>query len=173
MGVAYGGAGAYAGPTLAGCTATADSITVRFNTTLLRGGAVGVKPYDQKTSFSAMRVLIDAKYWCENTTITESIDGNPVSAMCNDLGAPDWGRCGTDVQCFTGGIRSSDGVAVQPHAKDGADAAGPSDVWVLVDVKSKSATEVTLDLSRLPKGAAPIALRYAWDNEKDTCCASA
>ena len=34
-GVVYGGEGAYAGPTLAGCTATADAITIRFNTTLL------------------------------------------------------------------------------------------------------------------------------------------
>ena len=48
----------------------------------------------------------------------------------------------------------------------------PAEVWVLVDVKAKSATEVTLDLSSLPKGSTPIALRYAWDNHADSCCAS-
>ena len=59
MGVVYGGKGAYAGPTLAGCTATVGSITLRFNSSLLRGGSVAVKQYDGKSSFSAMRALVD------------------------------------------------------------------------------------------------------------------
>ena len=48
------GTGAYAGPTISGCSVSqaGSSITVQFNSTLLRGGAVGVKPYDGVSAFS-------------------------------------------------------------------------------------------------------------------------
>ena len=42
-----------------------------------------------------------------------------------------------------------------------SEAAPAGAVWMLVDVRSKSSTEVSLDMSKLPKGARPIALRYA------------
>ena len=66
MGVAFDGKKPYAGPTISGCTyGGAKTLTVEYNSTLLRGGAVGVKPYDGKSSFSAFRVLTDASYWCD------------------------------------------------------------------------------------------------------------
>jgi hypothetical protein len=123
-----------------------------------------------------------ADYWCENTTLTTAMDGKPQAAMCSDPTAANWGKCGTDVQCFTAGVTASTADSADSRHKRaiaGADArrsevvasAAPKEVWVLVDVKAKSATEVTLDLSKL-NGAAPLALRYAWDNEKDSCCQS-
>jgi hypothetical protein len=149
MGVAYGGAGAYAGPTLSGCTAAAGSITVRFNSSLLRGGAVGVKRYDGRTSFSAMRVLVDGAFWCKNTTLAPVIDGRASSAMCADAGAPNWGQCGKDVQCFVGGAAEAMPAAVA--SGEGT----PTQVWVLVDVKARSGTEVTLDLAKLQGADSP------------------
>lgn len=173
MGVAYGAEGAYAGPTLAGCTVASDTITLRFNSSLLRGGAVGVKHYDGISSFSAMRVLVEPRYWCNHTTLTPVIDGSAPTAMCADPDSPNWGQCGTDVQCF---VDSSPELELQPKASlpvvDKAHmGASPKSVWVLVDVKQKSDTEVSVDLSAL-KGATPQALRYAWDNEHDSCCQS-
>ena len=91
MGVVYGSPEAYAGPTISGCSVTADTITVSYNSTLLRGGAVGVKPYDQKSAFSAFRVLVDPHYWCSKTAFTVPMlghqntwycDGKPVSCQC-------------------------------------------------------------------------------------------
>ena len=40
-----GKGGAFAGPTLAGCSVAGKSITIMFNSTLLQGGQVAVKPY--------------------------------------------------------------------------------------------------------------------------------
>jgi hypothetical protein len=40
-----GGKGAFAGPTLQGCSVAENQITLRFNQTLLQGGTVAVKPY--------------------------------------------------------------------------------------------------------------------------------
>ena len=76
MGVAFDGKQPYAGPTISGCTyGGAKTLTVEYNSTLLRGGAVGVKPYDGKSSFSAFRVLTDASYWCDKvrTPLTPSL----------------------------------------------------------------------------------------------------
>lgn len=172
MGVVYGGQEAYAGPTLAGCTATADTITLKFNSSLLRGGSVGVKKYDGTTTFSAMRVLVDPRYWCKNTTLTPIIDGSAPKAMCADPGAPNWGQCGTDVQCFVGSAAVLDVNPGTLPVTDQAEAGvSPEPVWVMVDVKHKSDTEVVVDLGPL-KGAPPQAVRYAWDNERDSCCQS-
>ena len=97
--------------------------------------------------------------------------GHQKTWFCDDPEAPNWGHCGLDVQCGAGPLssgRSSPAVATEGKVS-GKTATG---VWILVDVKSKSASEVTLDLSKLPAGAKPIALRYAWDNEHDSCCAA-
>ena len=175
MGVVYHGKEAYAGPTISGCSVAADTITITYNSSLLRGGAVGVKPYDGKSAFSAFRVLVDPHYWCSKTTFTVPMLGHQKEWFCDDPEAPNWGTCGTDVQCGAGPAAASvSGFAASPAvvAAAGNAEAAPAEVWMLVDVKSKSGTEVTLDLSKLPKGSKPIAVRYAWDNDKDSCCAA-
>jgi hypothetical protein len=177
MGVVYGSSGAYAGPTIAGCSVGTAGIIIKYNASLLRGGTVGVKKYDGVSSFSAMRVLVDSKYWCSNTTVTPTLEGKAAQWMCSDDGAPDWGKCGGDVQCGGGQLLAPGGNSapkLEAHAKrgDAEHQAPTAPVWVLVDVASKSDSSVILDLSKLPKGAQPIALRYAWDNDHDSCCKS-
>ena len=159
--------GASGAPTISGCTLSGDSLTIRYNSSLLAGGAVGVKATNGKTTFSAMRVLVDARYWCQDTVLAPVINGRPGRWMCNDPGAPSWRNCGNDVQCgaTSTGIGSTLLDSSQPP---GGDMPG---VWMLVNVAAKSDTEVVLDLSIL-NGSTPVAVRYAWSNERDSCCES-
>eukprot|EP00040_Diaphanoeca_grandis_P042178 m.264329 g.264329 ORF g.264329 m.264329 type:complete len:830 (+) comp55607_c0_seq1:15-2504(+) len=161
----YGSTSAYAGPTIKGCSVAGDTITIRFNETLLRGGNVMVKPYDKPTVNSAMRVLIDERYFCNKTILIPKIDSQWPSWFCADEGAPEWGQCGGDVQC---GADSSSNTRMRQQSA--VLTSPPQAPWVLVDIKSSSSTEVVLDLSSLPSGATPLAVRYAWDNDKDSCC---
>ena len=84
--------------------------------------------------------------------------------MCADQNAPQWGHCGGDVQCGAGssstasttGMVSGKGSAADAQGQAVAKAvagASPSEVWVLVDIKSQTGTEVILDLTKLPAGA--------------------
>jgi len=105
LNLVYGGNAPYTGPTLSGCSLTGTKqLSVRFNSTLLRGDAVFVKPYGKPSSPSAgrvssnFRVLVDAKYWCSNTTVhchqmTDKGCNNWVQ-HCADPGAPQGGKCG-------------------------------------------------------------------------------
>ena len=99
--------------------------------------------------------------------------GHEETWYCADKNAPNWGHCGDDVQCGAGSINTTAATLTATAAAAAAAAAVQgAGVWMLVDVKSKSLSSVSLDLSRLPAGAAPLALRYAWDNDKDSCCQS-
>ena len=165
MGVAYGAKGAVSGPTVSGCTLRGDSLTIRFNASLLAGGAVGVKQVDGSTTFSAMRVLTDARYFCKDTKLAPAVNRRIGRWMCADPGAPSWNNCGNDVQCGdTPSLTSAVGSYRPPHGEQPG-------VWMLVPVQHKSDTEVVVDLSSL-NGTAPVAVRYAWSNEQDSCCES-
>lgn len=190
-GLVYGGKSAVVGPTLSGCShnATAATITVRFNASLLtKAGRVIVKPYDRATVNSAMRVLVEAKRWCHRTVLTPKIGARWGAQMCVDDGAPNYGACGGATQCATsaavsvGGRRRAAAISAVPtaapttmltahsrRAARGAAGAPETDAWVLVDIISASATSITLDLARL-NGKKPLALRYAWGNTRDACC---
>ena len=73
----YGKAGPVSGPTISGCTVTATTITVNFNTTLLSGGTMEVQAYftgttDPETGkptggSSKMQVLVNASAFCLQT----------------------------------------------------------------------------------------------------------
>ena len=102
--------------------------------------------------------------------LSPTMEGVAGKQYCADPDAPAWGHCGGDVQCGAGGASRAAAAAVASRGGGGLSAA-PPEVWVLVDVKAKSGNSVSLDLSKL-NGATPIALRYAWDNEKDSCCQS-
>lgn len=126
------------------------------------------------------------RHRCKNTTLTPPIAGSYSKWICADATAPAWGACGGDVQCGVdvhggGGSRLDNGAGVTAAAPSAssaaataaatAAAAGSGSAWVAVDIKSKSATEITLDLTRL-NGSPPLALRYAWGDERDSCCPS-
>ena len=198
MGVAYGAPGAVSGPTISGCDVHGTSLTIRYNASLLAGGAIGVKPYDTTTTFSAFRVLVNAQYWCQDTILAPTVNSRSGRWMCNDTGAPSWSNCGNDVQCgdtkhSTGKDRrvtsSSAWASVPemarsmswPMASTASNTVDPAamlrargrgdtpGMWLRVGVKALSATSVVLDLSSL-NGSVPVAVRYAWSNERDSCC---
>ena len=167
----FGGKGAYAGPTLSGCSVAGNEITLKFNTTLLRGGSVSVKDYSKTSANSAMFALVDAAFWCTNTTLTAHVINQWGKAMCLDVGAPAWGACGNAMQCATAGTDA--GTGADAGASEGRFKPAPGgDSWVAVDIKAASATTVTLDLSKLPASAKPLAIRYAYGNspQGDSCC---
>ena len=169
MGVVYGATGDVSGPTVSGCSVSADSLTIRYNTTLLAGGAVGVKQYDGNTTFSAFTVLVDARYWCRETILAPTVNGRSGRWMCADPNAPSWSNCGNDVQC--GDTKDIEHLVELSSPVDPAITGDTAGVWMPVDVKALSDTSVVLDLSSL-NGASPVAMRYAWSNERDSCCES-
>jgi sialate O-acetylesterase len=192
----YGGAGAYTGPTISGCTASTSVITLYFNRTLLRGGAVAVKDYT--VSGSAMRVLVDPTYWCSQTVLSKNYPalGRNGVWFCADDGSPNDGNCGGDLLCggslgavsatenqrrlmdATGIAMDTTGIAMSTYDESNPAVASlepikasASAVWVKVDITSASSTSVTVDLSKLPSGSKPVAIRYAWGNDDgDSCC---
>ena len=177
-GLVYGGAHAIGGPQISGCEVIHDRITVKFNTTLLTSkGRVGVKAYDAVTTNSAMRVLVDSSLWCKHTLLSPKVGPRFGSQYCTDEGAPSYGICGGSMQC---GVEEDDALSfaaddAMRELGDHVDASSTSPptpapaTWVLVDIVSKSASSITLDLSNL-HGATPLALRYAWGNTRDACC---
>jgi sialate O-acetylesterase len=171
----FGGTGAFAGPTLQGCALSADgaSLAIAFNRSLLRGGSVGLKAYPPGRS--AMRVLVDSRYWCDATALTPDVPalGKRGQAFCADEGAPAWGRCGGDVQCGGGPIRAAPAPAFKQSSPTAITDSSAPGAWVAVDVVV-AAGGITADLSQLPSGATPLAVRYAWGNDDgDTCCTPA
>jgi sialate O-acetylesterase len=166
----YGGTGAVSGPTIAGCSVVGTTIEVKFNASLLKGGSVGVKPYTGNAAAgSAMKVLVDKRFWCENTVLTAEVDGVSGLEMCIDAGAPNYGRCGLDQQCGAGNVSASSAISEPLSLPKGnavqakvVPAALPAQAWVEVDIKLGAAgsNTVLLDLAKL-NGATPLALRYA------------
>ena len=53
----------YTGPTISGCSVRGTKLTLKFNTSLLAGGKVEVKPYN-KSNTKALRALVNASLWC-------------------------------------------------------------------------------------------------------------
>ena len=54
---------AYTGPTISGCSVSGTKLTLKFNTSLLAGGKVEVKPYN-KSNTKALRALVNSSLWC-------------------------------------------------------------------------------------------------------------
>ena len=48
------------GPVMSGCSKSARAITVKFNTSLLKGGAIAVRDYNQTEEASVFWVLVDS-----------------------------------------------------------------------------------------------------------------
>ena len=66
------------------CNDNLGAVCCSYNSSLLRGGSVGVKPYDGKSSFSAMRVLVDARY-CEHHRRCLLLHARPVWRNHTDM----------------------------------------------------------------------------------------
>jgi len=150
----YGGAGAFTGPTLAGCALAGGVLTVSFNETLLRGDTLALQPAFPLAGGgggSQLWVQTNASLFClEPTCVLNATTGacavpprrEPASYTC-----PTW----------AGG----DGVTVLPA---GAFDSG----WTQLNfTAAASGTAIIVDLAPLA-GAAPTAVRYAWG--ATDCC---
>jgi sialate O-acetylesterase len=130
----YGGQEAATGPTLSGCAVDATSLTVSFNSSLLKGDTINLQKYGL-TSLSFFEVQTDASSFCLEPRQNISADGKTRISYC-----PIW----------AGG--------------NGSVATGPLDSgWISLDIKlGPQGQSIVADLSPL-QGALPTAVRYAWN----------
>eukprot|EP00051_Salpingoeca_urceolata_P015083 m.193183 g.193183 ORF g.193183 m.193183 type:complete len:335 (+) comp18286_c0_seq1:1036-2040(+) len=78
--VVYGKPGVVTGPTLSGCSVTGNTLTVKFNKTLLGHDSIKVQDYPRQYNASKFDVLLNASMFCFQTT------GRGGSAWCMDDG---------------------------------------------------------------------------------------
>jgi hypothetical protein len=119
-----------------------------------------------------MRVLVDSSLWCKHTLLSPKVGPRFGSQYCTDEGAPSYGICGGSMQCGVNALSFAADYAMSElgyHVDSSSTSPLTPATWVLVDIVSKSASSITLDLSNL-HGATPLALRYAWGNTRDACC---
>eukprot|EP00041_Stephanoeca_diplocostata_P010993 m.177446 g.177446 ORF g.177446 m.177446 type:complete len:685 (-) comp18367_c0_seq2:175-2229(-) len=143
----YGGTKAYTGPTLAGCTVSATTLTIAFDASLLRGDKVVLQQYNAPVftpyyrgvapplnhGGSQLYVQTNASNFCMETYVNPANTSGP--RYC-----PTW----------AGG--------------PGPKSAGNADLdqgWINLPITSATATGITVDLTPL-NGSAPTAVRYAW-----------
>jgi hypothetical protein len=142
MPIAYGTQTWSTGPTIAGCTMSGSSITLRFNKTLLGAGsgeAIAIQPYYKGG------VVVGNKAY--------SVVGSKMEVLVN---ASDF--C---MQEESGGCRD-DGTGMNYSRTINESA------WIAVDVTAGSSPdEVVVDLTR--SGGVAYAIRYAWTGD---CCSS-
>lgn len=146
----YGGSAAYTGPTLSGCSSKGNTLTVQFNTTLLRNDVLSLQPIPaylpptrdqpQGTGGSQLWVQTNASIFCmEAQCVT-----NQTTGECLRNG-------GEICPTWAGG----DGTTV--YASGELDSG-----WVQLNfTMAASGTAIDVDLTPLA-GAAPTAVRYAW-----------
>lgn len=147
---AYGATGAATGPTLAGCSVSADgsSLTVRFNATLMRGDTLALQPippwqpasrdYPMGTGGSQLWIQTNASLFCmEAQCVTNATTGQCLRGLET---CPTW--AGGDGSVWPAGLLDASN-------------------WTLVNFTAASPTSIAVDLSPL-KGATPTAIRYAW-----------
>lgn len=149
---AYGGTGAFTGPTLAGCTVAGATLTVRFNATLLRGDTLALQrapPLTPDGGGSQLYVQTNASLFCvEPACVVNATTGGCAHVDPHNPRSPVAYVCPT----WAGG----DGTTVLP--------AGVLDSgWTMLNFTAApgDATAVVVDLAPLG-GAAPTAVRYAW-----------
>eukprot|EP00756_Hemistasia_phaeocysticola_P019183 Hpha_TRINITY_DN15643_c1_g9::TRINITY_DN15643_c1_g9_i1::g.101267::m.101267/K05970/SIAE; sialate O-acetylesterase len=128
-----GGKAAGTGPTLSGCSVSGGELTIRFNTSLLRGDKVTVQKYNSSAGLSFLDVMTDPTHFC-----VEPMRVNATNAS-QGLFCPKW----------AGGDAKSNNTELDQG-------------WVRLDLKpGADGVSVTVDLKPL-NGTAPAALRYAW-----------
>lgn len=183
--VAVYGAGSgklpFTGPTLSGCEVLpagggggggGPALRLKFNRTLLAGDAVavqltGLAPTARAaTTSSTLRVLVDASYWCANTTL-RCMKGAPPPCggrfewFCADAGAPNRGACGGAVECGKGALGAGAAAASPPAPQP----------WAELNFLPAGGAggEALVDLTPL-NGSTPLAVRYSWGNDQPSCC---
>jgi hypothetical protein len=146
----YGGTRAFTGPTLAGCTASGSTLTINFNTTLLRGERLALQSIINAGG-SQLFVQTNATLFCmESQCVTNASSGGCVTPPPHQA---------TPYVCpvYAGG----DGVTQLPGKEFGSG-------WVQLNfTAAPSGTAILVDLSPL-NGTVPTAVQYAWG--LPSCC---
>jgi hypothetical protein len=145
-----GGKGASSGPTLSACSATADSLHIEFNTSMLMGDKLKINPWGQPYTPPVRHASSEGGSYLYVQTNASQFCMEAMAVLNTTSGAsiPGLEQCPT----WAGG----DGKAVSSDTQlDGG--------WTLLNFTADSAgTGVVVDLSPL-NGSAPTAVRYAWD----------
>jgi hypothetical protein len=145
-----GGKGASSGPTLSACSATADSLHIEFNTSMLMGDKLKINPWGQPYTPPVRHASSEGGSYLYVQTNASQFCMEVMAVLNTTSGAsiPGLEQCPT----WAGG----DGKAVSSDTQlDGG--------WTLLNFTADSAgTGVVVDLSPL-NGSAPTAVRYAWD----------
>ena len=143
----YGGAGAFTGPTISSCSSASGTLTIAFNTTLLRGDTLALQPM-QRAGGSHLFVQTNASLFCMESLCFVNV----TSGHCAQLD-PANPKAGTAYYCPT--WAGGDGTTLYP---DNTFDKG----WVQLNfTAAASGTAIVVDLAPL-NGTAPTAVQYAW-----------
>lgn len=164
--VVYGGTAAYTGPTLAGCAVGGGkTLRVAFNTSLLMGDKVTVRPFPpvlRGGGGSQLYVQINASNFCmEPLPVINKTSGRgiPGTEMC-----PTWaGGDGKSVTHFDEAEQEAvDAAQKPPPPPPPAPVIRLDTQWIMVNYSLGSdGSSLDVDLSPL-NGSAPTAVRYGW-----------
>ena len=134
--------GPYTGPTITGCKKSGNTVTITFNSSLMRGDEMDVQTYNASVpGASQMAVLVNKSNFCFQV-------GTFPSAGIN-VEATDSGRPSPVQPCASDGFGHSGGMSDEQ-----AD-------WVQVDIKAgTSPNTLEVDLTK-SKGVA-FGIRYGW-----------
>jgi len=161
--VAYGGAAAATGPTLAGCAVSSKAtMTISFNSALLKGDKVTVAKFPPVVKAGAggsqLYVQVNASNWCMEAGRIGRNGTNPGIEYC-----PTWaGGSGPPKQ-----VGSEDATRVvdgrkPPPPPPPAPRVDLDTQWIMLNYTlGVDGTSLNVDLAPL-NGSAPTAVRYAW-----------
>ena len=151
---AYGGKGAVTGPTIASCTLAGATLSVAFDTGLLKGDSVVLQPI-----YPVSPAAKPERYWAFGGSLMWAQTN--ASLFCSEpqcvMNATS-GRCAVTkpLQELCPTWAGGDGVTTLP-------AGSYNSAWTMLKYQlSASGTGVDVDLSPL-NGTAPTALKYAFD----------
>lgn len=145
----YGGNAIYTGPTLSSCGVSGSTMIIQFNSTLLRGDTVQVKPFPAfippsrftplGSGGSQLWVQTNASLFCmEAVCVTNATTGECVK---NQEYCPSWAG-GDNTTIYPSGVLDSN--------------------WILLNyTAASSGIGINVDLTPL-QGQVPTAVRYTW-----------
>eukprot|EP00041_Stephanoeca_diplocostata_P003986 m.39872 g.39872 ORF g.39872 m.39872 type:complete len:692 (+) comp14765_c0_seq1:111-2186(+) len=185
-GVVYGGSKAFTGPTVSGCSVSGTSLTVTFNTTLLRGDSVVVQPYNASAGMSQFQVLTNRSLFClEPALRCQVLPNGTRPSVCRSVfqewycpASTDDGADRVESQHALDGSASDRrdtpshpaAVQVETVGLQGTPPHSPFErAWVTVPISISGSNAIVANLSSL-QGVAPVAVRYAAQSKGPNCC---
>lgn len=144
----YGGNGPATGPTIAGCSLASNTLTITFNTTLLKGDKVIVQDYNKSSTASYLEVQTDPGLFCY-----ETIQKDPNCQSNRTY------QCERECPSWAGGSSETNQTAMQ-HWNDSVG-------WQPLNITAATDNTITVDVT--PLGNQTVtAVRYAWGLSE--CC---